>query len=143
MAWDARRKSMANLEPVFFNRTYDEALALVVEARNYAAYVEPRERTRLGLGARLGVSCESLRVTSRLTQVMAWLLMQRAVAAGEISPDEAVNPDNRLSGQDVCLSDRAPLQEELPKSLKSLMDRSLNLYIRVSRLEDRILRTLH
>ncbi len=134
---------MANLEPVFFNRTYDEALALVVEARNYVAYVEPRERQRLGFGARLGVSCESMRVTSRLTQVMAWLLMQRAVAAGEISPDEAVSPDNRLSGQDVCLTDRAPLQDELPKSLKSLMDRSLSLYIRVSRLEDRILRTLH
>ena len=134
---------MASTEPVYFRRTYDEALALVEEARNYAAYVEPRERRRLQLGTRLGVSCESMRVTSRLTQVMAWLLMQRAVVAGEISLDESVNPDNRLGGQEVCLTERSYTVDDLPKSLESLMDRSLNLYIRVSRLENQILRTLH
>jgi regulator of CtrA degradation len=130
-------------QPVYFRRTYDEALALVEEARNYVAYVEPRERPRLDFGARLEVSCESMRVTSRLTQVMAWLLMQRAVAEGEISLDQAITPDNRLGGQEVCLKSRANNPEGLPKSLKSLMERSLNLYIRISRLENRLLETLH
>ncbi|CAA6604690.1 conserved hypothetical protein [Rhodospirillaceae bacterium LM-1] len=134
---------MASIQPVFFSRTYDEALSLVEEARNYVAYVEPRDRQRLGLAGRLGVSCESMRVTSRLTQVMAWLLMQRAVAIGEISLDEAFKPDNRLGAQEICLRDLVNYTEDLPKSLKSLMDRSLNLYIRVSRLENRILDTLH
>jgi regulator of CtrA degradation len=134
---------MASANPVFFRRTYDEALALVEEARNYVAYVEPKERRRLQIGARLGVSCESMRVTSRLTQVMAWLLMQRAVAAGEISQAEAVSNDNRLGAQDVCLTERTYKADDLPKSLESLMARSLNLYIRVSRLENQILKTLH
>ncbi|TAN45298.1 MAG: DUF1465 family protein [Rhodospirillales bacterium] len=134
---------MANVQPVYFRRTYNEALALVEEARNYVAYVEPRDRRRLGTGARLEVSCESLRVTSRLTQVMAWLMLQRAVEEGEISQDEAVRPDNRLGGQDVCLAEKARFMDELPNSLKSLMDRSLRLYIRISRLENQILKTIH
>lgn len=134
---------MACQEPVYFRRTYDEALALVEEARNYVAYVEPRDRRGRDNRSRLGISCESMRVTSRLTQVMAWLLMQRAVAAGEISQDEAISPDNRLGAQDVCLSDRTYVPNDIPKSLKSLLDRSLSLYIRISRLENQILRTLH
>lgn len=134
---------MAALETIYFRRTYDEALALVEEARNYAAYVEPRERSNRDFRTRLGISCESLRVTSRLTQVMAWLLMQRAVAAGEVTQDEAISPDNRLGAQDVCLSDRTYEPSEIPKSLKSLMERSLSLYIRITRLENQILRTLH
>lgn len=134
---------MESKEAVFFTRNYDEALALVEEARDYAAYVEPRERRQLEMGARLHVSCESMRVTSRLTQVMAWLMMQRAVVAGEISQYEAISPDNRLGAQDICLSNGAFLRSDLPKSLKSLMDRSLRLYIRISRLENQIIRTLH
>ncbi len=134
---------MASMQPVFFHRTYDEALALVEEARNYVAYVEPRDRKQLGLEARLQVSCESFRITSRLTQVMAWLMLQRAVEAGEISQAMAVTPDNRLSAQDICLIERVRFLDELPKSLRSLMTRSLNLYLRVSRLENQIINTLH
>ncbi len=74
----------------FFGKTYDETLGLLVEVRDYVADGELRDRAALApaVGARL--SCEALRVTARLTQLMAWLLAQKAVHAGELSNEEVI-----------------------------------------------------
>jgi regulator of CtrA degradation len=123
----------------YFRRTYDETLDLMVEARNYMAYVERRERDKAGTTTGLRMSCEAMRVTSRLTQVMAWLMMQRAVHEGEVELEEALNDHNRLSGEDVCLDDSFGRDEALPGGLRSLLERSLSLYQRISRLEAQML----
>lgn len=125
--------------PAFFRRTYDETMDLMVEARNYMAYVERRERERAGVVAGLRMSCEAMRVTSRLTQVMAWLMLQRAVHEGEIEAEEALTEENRLSGGDVCMDETFIHDETLPGGLRSLMDRSFRLYVRVARLERQML----
>lgn len=122
----------------FFDRTYREAFGLLVEARNYMAYAEGRDRSQLALLTRLELSCETMRVTSRLTQVMAWLLMQRAVHCGELSLEEACAEENRLAGEDVCLEDTADENAELPPAVRSLLNRSLSLYQRVLRLSDMV-----
>ena len=130
--------------PVVFTRTYDETLDMIVEARNYMAYVEPRERRYSGGIPDLRFSCEALRVTSRLTQVMAWLMLQRAVVHGEITPEEACDECNRLAGHEVCLDTAAVGDTTLPAGLRSLLDRSYRLYQRVSRMEEMVLtRVLH
>ncbi len=121
---------------VFFRGTYDEAFQLLVEARDYLTYLEPSERAVLTLDQRLAANREAMRLTSRLTQVMAWLLVRRAVQEGEISFEEALHSDRRLDGQRVCLTqiedeDIAPL----PRGLKDLLGRSYNLYARVDRLD--------
>ena len=118
-----------------FNRTYEEAFDLLVEARNYAAYRQPKESAGLAAYARLAASRESLRVTSRLTQVMAWLLMQRAVQAGEITRDDARRPEHRLGAHEVCLEVCVEDMERLPTGLRGLLQRSLSLYTRISRLD--------
>jgi len=123
-----------------FTRTYDETLAMIVEARNYMAFVEPRQRHQLDGLPDLRFSCEALRVTSRLTQVMAWLMLQRAVQDGEIPSEEVCRDCNRLAGQEVCLDNTADDDETLPSGLRSLLSRSYHLYRRVSRLEEMVLR---
>ena len=131
-------------EMTFFTRTYDEALDLIVEARNYMVYNRPTARRVRPSGDNLRLSCEALRVTSRLTQVMAWLMLQRAVQDGEISPQEACDEKNRLSGQSVCLDDGGVEDTDIPAGLRSLLSRSLNLYQRISRLEEMVVaRVLH
>ncbi len=127
----------------YFSRTYDETMTLMVEARNYMAFVGPVERRSNDNAGGLRLSCEAMRVTSRLTQVMAWLMMQRAVAEGEISSDAAMDEENRLSGAEVCLDDSFTEDENLPRGLRSLLDRSRRLYIRVSHLEQQMLDRLH
>jgi len=118
-----------------FTRTYDETLDLIVEARNYMRHMLPRDRRAGDDGdAGLRFCCEALRVTSRLTQAMAWLMMQRAVQDGEISQEEALNEANRLAGQDVCLGGEEE-SDLMPAGLCSLLQRSQKLYERVLRLE--------
>jgi regulator of CtrA degradation len=127
-----------------FTRTYDEALDLIVEARNYMVHTRPAARRTRPSGDNLRVSCEALRVTSRLTQVMAWLMLQRAVQDGEISAQEACDEKNRLSGQSVCLDEGSVEDTDIPAGLRSLLNRSLSLYQRISRLEEMVVaRVLH
>lgn len=129
--------------PAYFRRTYDETLDLMVEARNYMAYVERRERERAGAMAGLRMSCEAMRVTSRLTQVMAWLMMQRAIHDGEIAEDAVLTEENRLSGGEVCWDDSFSADVNLPNGLRSLLARSLQLYQRVARLEQQMIGRLN
>ena len=122
----------------YFHRTYDETMAMLIEARNYAVYHEALDQRTLSANLRLQVGYESLRVTSRLTQVMAWLLAQKAVYAGELTREQAAGDEFALSGGPVCLDPSGPENESLPSGLRSLLDRSHRLYIRVSRLDDMV-----
>ncbi len=116
-------------------KTYDETLALMVEARNYLTYKAPRDSTLLPAEICLKASCEAFRLTSRLTQVMAWLMAHRAVHAGEMALEEACSERFRLSGHDICLDDSAAACSALPSGLLSLLERSLRLYERIARLD--------
>jgi len=135
-------------EMTFFTRTYDETLDLIVEARNYMVHNRSAGRRARAVSSlaseNLRFSCEALRVTSRLTQVMAWLMLQRAVQDGEITAREACDEKNRLSGQSVCLDESGLDDNEIPAGLRSLLNRSLSLYKRISRLEEMVVaRVLH
>ena len=46
-----------------------------------------------------------MRITTRLTQIMAWLLAQKAVHAGELTARQMASEEYRLDGQSVCLDD--------------------------------------
>ena len=122
----------------FFSKTYDEAYALLIEARNYVAYEEAGDRAALGDLSRMNVSLETMRLTTRVTEIMAWLLYQKAVFAGEMSLDEALSEDCRLDRNEVCLGGAQP--EALPRRLADLMSRSQKLYLRVMRLDDMMVR---
>ena len=69
----------------FFGRTYDEAMGLLLEARNYVIADDMRRSDTTQPADRLILCCEAMRLTARLTHVMAWLLAQKAVHAGEIT----------------------------------------------------------
>lgn len=126
--------------PTFFNGPYDETMALLIETRNYLTYHDATDHRKLPPHVRLQVSYESMRVTSRLTQVMAWLLAQKAVHAGEMTMEQAAGDDFCLSGGEICSDPSGPENEELPSGLRSLLSRSHGLYTRVSRLDDMVKR---
>jgi len=121
--------------PAFFDATFQEALELTRQAREYLAYQDGVDRRDMDPQGRLLASCESMRMTARLTQVMAWLLVQKAVHAGEMTPEDAVSPELRLSGQEVCAESDPRINELLQPGLLELLDRSRLLYERVARLD--------
>lgn len=119
----------------FLNGTYAEALALTQEARDYVALEERAERKGLKPADQLVAACESMRITTRLTQVMAWLLVQRAVQAGEMTREDARRPEHRLGAQEICETADLSVPADLPPRMVSLLSRSHALYERVSRLD--------
>ncbi|MGD9538095.1 MAG: DUF1465 family protein [Alphaproteobacteria bacterium] len=123
-------------QTAFFGKTFEEALTLVIEARDYVAGRLAFDRETVNLEQQLVVDCETLRLTSRLTHAMAWLMIQRAVHKGEISAEEARRADNRLGGHVVCLANEPQTLARLPKRLQSLMARSHALYVRIARLDE-------
>lgn len=119
----------------FFHKTYDEALSLLTEARNYVADGYGREAKTQSANLRMAQCCETMRLTARLTHVMAWLLAQRAVHAGEITLEESVSEKFSLGGRTVCLEESRYLDSLEDAWLGRLLERSLQLYIRISRLD--------
>ena len=112
---------------------YTEAMLLADEARSYFDRHGREERDSLDPMTRVGFSCESLKVTTRLMHVIAWLLTQRAVEAGELSPAQARRPSRRLG--EAAESDEAALAR-LPQSARAIVDSSRELYARVRRLDE-------
>lgn len=111
---------------------YTEAMLLADEVRAYFDEVGRDARDALDPMDRVLFSCESLKVTTRLMHVIAWLLTQRAVEVGEISADGAREPSRRLGG--AVESDPATLAR-LPGEAQRFVAASMALHTRVSRLE--------
>jgi len=129
MATEAAR---AALTPRLVDALYIEAMVLADEARSYFDTQARDDRLALDPIDRVAFSCESLKVTTRLMHVIAWLLTQRAVAAGEISNRQAAQSERRLG--EAQASD-AHLMPRLPEQGADLIRASEELYERVRRLD--------
>ncbi len=77
------------LDAPFIEKTYGEAMGLVHQAAAYLEGDGALYREELGDALRPIYTAESLRVTTRLMQVVSWLMTQRAVLTGEMSAMEA------------------------------------------------------
>jgi regulator of CtrA degradation len=112
---------------------YTEAMLLADEARSYFDDIGRDERASLEPFARVGFACESLKVTTRIMHIVAWLLTQRAIESGEIPLREGRRPERRLGhAQD---SDPAVVGQ-LPEAAQKLITSSADLYARVKRIDE-------
>lgn len=111
---------------------YVEAMLLADEARGYFDEAGRADRESLDALSRVLFSCESMKVTTRLMHVIAWLLTQRAVALGELLPRDALDPSRRLG--DAPDTDEAAITM-LPDSARLLVGASIDLHRRVARFD--------
>jgi regulator of CtrA degradation len=111
---------------------YTEAMVLADEARSYFDEIGRAERDGLSPIERVAFSCESLKVTTRLMHVIAWLLTRKALAAGEI-PEKDAAQDSRRLGQ-AAHSDPAAVAT-LPETARNIVAASIDLYDRVARID--------
>lgn len=121
-----------------FQRTYREGMQLVEDT---SAYLDGpgREASRnLSRDASLAYAGESMRLTTRLMQVAAWLLVRKAVHEGEISIEEARSEKYRLATKEIARSARLAGSAALPARLLELIESSELLYARVERLDTQL-----
>ncbi len=121
------------ITPRLVDSFYTEAMVLADEARSYFDDAGREARDGLDPFVRVSFACESLKVTTRIMHIVAWLLTQRAVDSGEIAYREGRRPERRLGNAQE--SDPAVV-ERLPQAARRLVSASTDLYARVKRLDE-------
>lgn len=111
---------------------YVEAMLLADEARSYFNESGQGERALLDPMARVVLSCESLKITTRLMHVIAWLLTQRAIDAGEIAASIGNDPLRALAESPVTEDE---VLATMPAGTQALIRASVDLYRRAERIE--------
>jgi regulator of CtrA degradation len=123
----------ARITPRLIDSLYTEAMLLADEARAYFDESGRDDRQALEPFARVGFACESLKVTTRIMHIVAWLLTQKAVETGEIRSADGKRPERRLGHAND--SDEAVVRQ-LPESAQRLINYSADLYSRIKRLDE-------
>lgn len=121
------------ITPRLIDSLYTEAMILADEARAYFDDSGRDDRQGLEPFARVGFACESLKVTTRIMHIVAWLLTQKAVESGEIRSADGRRPERRLGHA----NDSDPMVVgQLPEAAQRLINSSADLYSRIKRLDE-------
>ena len=118
-----------------FEKTFKEGMGLVEETANYLdgeGRIDARVLDRVGA---IAYATESMRLTTRLMQMASWLLLQRAIATGEMNQDEALKEKHRINLSEIGRGHDLKGSEQMPDGLKSLVERSLRLLERIKILD--------
>ena len=124
----------------FIQRAYDDTYALLIGMRDYVSGPSHEDATKLEPDDRMRLSLELSRVTRQITEIMAWLMVQKAVAAGEITAEEGAQQaagQLTLAEDDESEKDREDLAK-LPLAARSLIDRARRIAALVRQLQDGI-----
>jgi regulator of CtrA degradation len=114
-----------------FAKVFREGMSLVEETANYLDGPGRQDARLLDRHGAVAYATESMRLTTRLMQLASWLLLQRAVGAGEMNQDEVRKERHRISLSDIGRGNPMTGAEQLPKGLLDIVERSLSLHQRI------------
>ena len=103
-----------------FEKVFREGMGLVEETANYLDGPGRKDARLLDRNGAIAYATESMRLTTRLMQLASWLLLQRAISAGELSPDDARKEKHRISLGDIGPGHSLAGSEQLPEALDEL-----------------------
>lgn len=118
-----------------FERVFREGMGLVEETADYLDGPGRKESRLLDRDGAVAYATESMRLTTRLMQLASWLLLQRAMQAGEITRDDAQAEKRRISLEEVGAAAPVAGSGSVPDGLVSLITRSLRLHERILTLD--------
>jgi len=129
------RQAEESTKCVFYPGVFNETLALLFDAHGYFQDRGIEDQAAMAPQYRLLYANEMTRVTMRLTSIMAWLMVRKAVFFGRITEEDAQS-NYRLEAKDECLIHDAAQMDLLPYYIGYLAERSHMLFERVVRLEE-------
>jgi regulator of CtrA degradation len=112
---------------------YTESMLLADEARSYFDDAGREDRLALEPFVRVTFACESLKVTTRIMHIVAWLLTQRAVETGEIPGHDGRRPERRLGH---AQESDPNVVAQMPPEAQRLIAASSELYARIKRIDE-------
>ena len=121
-----------------FRTLFREGMQLVEETASYLDGPGRTESRGLSRAASLIYATESMRLTTRLMQLASWLLLQRAVNEGEMTQEQAGLEKSKVRIDGPSSNRSGPGWDEVPETLRLLVDRSQRLQERIRRLDEAI-----
>ncbi|MDX2258552.1 MAG: DUF1465 family protein [Hyphomicrobiaceae bacterium] len=118
-----------------FEAVFREGMALV---ESTARYLDGAGRAEAkALPPKIGAlyATESMRLTTRLLDIASWLLIRRALKAGEISAEEAARKRQRVKLKAIGRASHAGDMAALPEGLRDLIDASYAMHDRIVTLD--------
>ena len=123
-----------NKQVLFLPSIFNETLEMLFDAHHYFQARGSLDQTAISSDMRPDYANEMTRITMRLTSVMAWIMVRRAVYAGRIEEETAAE-QYRLEAVEVCREHRPETLAALPRAMGSLSHHSHELFERVFRLD--------
>ena len=121
-----------------FEKVFREGMSLVEETANYLDGPGRLDARVLERHGAIAYATESMRLTTRLMQLASWLLLQRAIGAGELTVEDTRKENHRISLTDIGKGHDLAGGQDLPDALKALVERSLTLHQRIQKLDSMI-----
>jgi regulator of CtrA degradation len=116
-----------------FMGLFREGMSLVEDTANYLDGDGRRESRTLKPFVSLAYATESMRLTTRLTQLATWLLTRRAEINGEEVPPGS--RDNTTLLLPIVRTGTSKGYDELPQKLRELIEASYKLHEKIYRIE--------
>ncbi|MBN9469661.1 MAG: DUF1465 family protein [Bosea sp.] len=121
-----------------FMQLFREGMGLVELTANYLDGEGRSESAALPREVSLVYATESMRLTTRLMQIASWLLVQRAVAEGEMTAEQARAEKNKVRIAEPMLQPTSAEAARLPLRLRELIAHSIRLQERIGHLENQM-----
>lgn len=118
-----------------FHELFEHGMQLVETTAEYLDKEGREEAKDLPRAGAMAYATESMRLTTRLMQLASWLLLQRAVHEGEMTLEQAAEEKAKVRIHGLSSPTQGPGWDELPGTLRELVDASLDLQTRVQRLD--------
>ena len=118
----------------FIEEAYQDTLSLMTELRDYLAETQTEQARPAEI--RTHIIREISSITRHMTEAMAWLLLQKAAAASEITDEEARTRADGLLQSEAAVPFVDAENAALPIELRGYMDRSRRLYDQIMKLRE-------
>lgn len=128
------RHAQLDQQVLFLPSVFNETLSLLFDAHHYFQSRGAEEQSAITPMDRPVYAAEMSRITMRLTSVMAWIMVRKAVFSGKLD-EELAGERYRLDAADFCLTPKPHVIDNLPYYIGYLSDKSRELYERVHRLD--------
>jgi len=118
-----------------FTALYREGMSLIEEVAAYLDGDGRADSRALPREASFVYATESMRLTTRLMQLASWLLLQRAVNEGEITPENARLEKEKVKFSATPTERGGPGYSAMPEKLRDYIAQGDRLFARVQQFD--------
>ena len=119
----------------FIELKIKNANELLEEIHNYIRWQAPVDVEHMSRDEIFKVSCEAMRVTVRITQIISWLMLQKAILDAKVSSEEVFLEKFPILQGKSCLEKSSEIDPQMPSRLRELLIKSRKLYLQTKMLE--------